>query len=128
MAARLTAWHARRRAVGEVGTSKAGEHPFSSAPHILYFTTEQCSTCRLLQEPALAQLDAPVRTVDAIAEGELARRFAIYTVPSTVVIGTDGTAANVKLRLCRDGKAPPAARSGGGSQLADTAGYAQLEC
>ena len=95
MAARLTAWHARRRAVGEVGTSKAGELPLSSAPHILYFTTEQCSTCRLRQEPALAKLDVPVRRVDAIAERELARRFAIYTVPSTVVIRTDGTAANV---------------------------------
>lgn len=95
MAARLTAWHARRRAVGEVGTSKAGEHPFSPAPHILYFTTDQCSTCRLRQEPALAHLDAPIRKVDAIAERDLARRFAIYTVPSTVVIGADGTAANV---------------------------------
>lgn len=95
MAARLTAWHARRRAVGEVGTSKAGEHLFSTSPHILYFTTDNCSTCRLRQEPALAQLDAPIRKVDAIAERELARRFAIYTVPSTVVIGADGLPANV---------------------------------
>ena len=95
MAARLTAWHARRQAVGEVGTSMAGEQPFSSKPHILYFTTEQCSTCRLMQEPALEKVDAPVRRVDAIAERELAERFAIFTVPSTVVIGADGTAANV---------------------------------
>jgi thiol-disulfide isomerase/thioredoxin len=95
MAARLTAWHARRRAVGEVGTSKAGEHSSSSAPYILYFTTEQCSTCRLMQEPALAQVEAVVRKVDAIAERELADRYAIFTVPSTVVIGPDGAAAHV---------------------------------
>jgi thioredoxin-like negative regulator of GroEL len=95
VAARLTAWHARRRAVGEVGTSKAGEHPSTSAPYILYFTTEQCSTCRLLQEPALEKIAARVQKVDAIAERELAERFAIFTVPSTVVIGANGTAANV---------------------------------
>ena len=95
LAARLTAWHARRQAVGEVGTSMAGEQPFSALPHILYFTTEQCSTCRLMQEPALDKVDAPIRRVDAIAERELAERFAIFTVPSTVVIGTDGVAANV---------------------------------
>jgi hypothetical protein len=95
VAARLTAWHARRQAVGEVGTSMAGEQPFSLQPHILYFTTEQCSTCRLLQEPALDKVDAPIRRIDAIAERELAERFAIFTVPSTVVIGADGVAANV---------------------------------
>jgi hypothetical protein len=95
VAARLTAWHARRRAVGEVGTSMAGEQPFSSLPHILYFTTEQCSTCRLRQEPALEKVDAPIRRIDAIAERELADRFAIFTVPSTVVVGANGVAANV---------------------------------
>ena len=95
VAARVTAWHARRRAVGEVGTSMAGEQPFSSLPHILYFTTEQCSTCRLRQEPALEKVDAPIRRIDAIAERELADRFAIFTVPSTVVVGANGVAANV---------------------------------
>ena len=95
VAARLTAWHARRRAVGEVGTSMAGEQPFSSLPHILYFITEQCSTCRLRQEPALEKVDAPIRRIDAIAERELADRFAIFTVPSTVVVGANGVAASV---------------------------------
>lgn len=94
MAARLTAWHARRRAVGDVGTP-AGEPLASSGPHILYFTTEQCSVCRLRQEPALARLEAPVRKIDAIAEKSLARRFAIYTVPSTVVLGADGQVSTV---------------------------------
>ena len=95
MAARVTAWRARRHAVGDVGTPIAGGHLSTSKPYVLYFTTEQCSTCRLLQEPALAKLTAAVRRVDAIAERDLAERFAIFTVPSTVVIGTDGSAANV---------------------------------
>lgn len=88
VAARFTAWHARRRAEKIVGTSAGG-------PHILYFTTEQCSTCRLLQEPALREIDAPVRRVDALAEPELARRYSILTVPSTVVIAPDGRTVKV---------------------------------
>ena len=48
-----------------------------------------------MQEPALEKITARVQKVDAIAERELAERFAIFTVPSTVVIGADGTAANV---------------------------------
>ena len=89
VAARLTSWQARRRAVGEVGTP-AGE------PYILYFTTEQCSTCKTHQEPALRKLsDVVVKRVDAIAEADLARRYSVITVPSTVVIRADGTAADV---------------------------------
>jgi thioredoxin-like negative regulator of GroEL len=88
MAARLTTWQARRRAVEEVGTS-AGE------PYILYFTTAACSICRTHQEPALRKLAATVKKVDAIAEAELARRYSIYTVPSTVVVRRDGTTADV---------------------------------
>lgn len=88
MAARFTAWHARRRAEKIVGTSAGG-------PHILYFTTEQCSTCRLLQEPALREIEVPVRRVDAIAEPELVRRYSIMTVPSTVVIASDGRTIKV---------------------------------
>ncbi len=88
VAARMTAWHARRSAVKYVGTS-TGE------PHIIYFTTEACSTCKLLQEPALLEVAAKVLRVDAIAETELARRYSIFTVPSTVVIGADGSVRSV---------------------------------
>ena len=88
VAARLTSWQARRRAVEEVGTS-AGE------PYILYFTTDQCSICKTHQEPALRKLSAPVKRVDAIAEADLARRYSILTVPSTVVVRRDGSTAHV---------------------------------
>ena len=88
VAARLTSWQARRRAVEHVGSS-AGE------PYILYFTTRACSICRTHQEPALRQVQASVKRIDAIAERDLARSYSIYTVPSTVVIRSDGTAADV---------------------------------
>ncbi|HVD00286.1 MAG TPA: thioredoxin family protein [Candidatus Dormibacteraeota bacterium] len=88
VAARVTSWQARRRAVEEVGTS-AGE------PYILYFTTRECSICKTHQEPALRKLEATVRRIDAIAEADLARRYSIYTVPTTVVVRGDGTTSEV---------------------------------
>jgi thioredoxin-like negative regulator of GroEL len=65
-------------------------------PYIIYFTGENCSICRTHQEPALAKL-AGVRIdkVDAIAERELADRFHVYTLPTTVVMSPEGRSLNV---------------------------------
>ena len=89
-AARLTAWQARRRAVGEVGTP-------ASEPYILYFTTPTCGVCKASQEPALRQLGGEVRVekIDAIERPDLAGRFRVYTVPTTVVLAADGSVRNV---------------------------------
>ena len=80
---------ARRRAIG-VTAEPAAE------PYILYFTGEGCTVCRTHQEPALAKL-GPIRIdkVDAIAERELADRFHVYTLPTTVVMSRDGSALHV---------------------------------
>ncbi len=68
----------------------------AAEPYILYFTGESCTVCRTHQEPALAKL-ATVRVdkVDAIAERELADRFHVYTLPTTVVMAADGRALNI---------------------------------
>lgn len=65
-------------------------------PYILYFTGENCTVCRTHQEPALAKL-GPVRVekVDAVAERELADRFQVYTLPTTVVMTAEGRALHV---------------------------------
>ncbi len=65
-------------------------------PYILYFTGDSCSVCRTHQEPALAKL-AGVRIdkVDAIADRELADRFHVYTLPTTVVMSAEGRSLNV---------------------------------
>jgi thioredoxin-like negative regulator of GroEL len=65
-------------------------------PYIIYFTGENCSVCRTHQEPALAKL-AGVRIdkVDAIAERELADRFHVYTLPTTVVMSPEGRSLHV---------------------------------
>ncbi len=91
-AAGLEVWrsrHARARSLG------AGAAP-AVDPYILYFTGENCSVCRTHQEPALAKL-AGVRIdkVDAIAERELADRFHVYTLPTTVVMSAEGRSLNV---------------------------------
>lgn len=60
-------------------------------PHVLYFTTPTCAVCRTHQEPALRRLEGiEVRKVDAIENPELAKRYHVYTVPTTVVLGSDG--------------------------------------
>ena len=80
---------ARRRAVGLVASP-------ASDPYILYFTGENCSVCRTHQEPALARLDGVrIDKVDAVADRTLADRFHVYTLPTTVVMASDGRAVHV---------------------------------
>jgi thioredoxin-like negative regulator of GroEL len=94
-AAGLELWrsrHARARALGLTAASV----PTDIEPYILYFTGENCSVCRTHQEPALSKL-AGVRIdkVDAIAERELADRFHVYTLPTTVVMSGEGRSLHV---------------------------------
>lgn len=80
---------ARRRAAGATSAP-------ASEPYILYFTGESCTVCRTHQEPALAKLAAVrVDKVDALAERELADRFHVYTLPTTVVMSADGRPMHV---------------------------------
>ncbi|HEX9100065.1 MAG TPA: thioredoxin family protein [Candidatus Dormibacteraeota bacterium] len=80
---------ARRRAVGATSAPAAD-------PYILYFTGDNCTVCRTHQEPALAKLGTVrVDKVDAIVERELADRFQVYTLPTTVVMSADGRALHV---------------------------------
>ena len=83
---------ASARALGLCATSTAGD----AKPYILYFTGESCSVCRTHQEPALAKLSGVrIDRVDAIAERELADRFHVYTLPTTVVMSGEGKSLHV---------------------------------
>jgi len=83
------AWRARRLSAG-VGSQPAAE------PYILYFTGESCTVCKTHQEPALARLDGVrVDRVDAVHQRELADRFHVYTLPTTVVVSADGRPMHV---------------------------------
>ena len=84
--------YARARALGlPVAATSA-----STEPYILYFTGENCTVCRTHQEPALAKL-AGVRIdkIDAIADRQLADRFHVYTLPTTVVMSGEGRSLHV---------------------------------
>ena len=85
-----------RRARGRTLGVTAAPAPAAIDPYIIYFTGENCSVCRTHQEPALAKL-AGVRIdrVDAIAERELADRFHVYTLPTTVVMSAEGRSLHV---------------------------------
>lgn len=88
----LELWRSRRARARALGVPAAP----SVEPYIIYFTGENCSVCRTHQEPALSKL-AGVRIdkIDAIAERELADRFQVYTLPTTVVMSAQGRSLHV---------------------------------
>ena len=91
-AACLEVFRARRARARTVGATAEA----ASEPYVLYFTGEGCTVCRTHQEPALAKLGSVrVDKVDAIAERELADRFHVYTLPTTVVMSPEGRALHV---------------------------------
>jgi thiol-disulfide isomerase/thioredoxin len=65
-------------------------------PVVLAFTTPECVPCRTMQRPAIEELQRrypgrfEVREVDATVTPELAERFGLMTVPSTVLIDGRG--------------------------------------
>jgi len=65
-------------------------------PYILYFTGDGCTVCKTHQEPALARLEGVrIDKVDAVTERELAERFQVYTLPTTIVMASDGKPVHV---------------------------------
>ena len=81
-------WRFRRRTAADLLVN--------SHPLVLAFSTPDCVPCKTIQKPALEELQrryqdrVNIREVDALAQPELAGRFGILTVPSTVVVGATG--------------------------------------
>ncbi len=73
-----------------------------AGPTVLYFYTDSCAPCRDLQEPALRRLKASVDPslrvvkIDALAMPEVADRYKVMTVPTTIILDAEGkvTTAN----------------------------------
>ncbi len=91
----------QRAALAAPALSRAEGSASTAAVRILAFSTEECTQCHTLQAPALERVRAArpglVETVevDAIASPELASRYRIMTVPSTVVLDAAGRAVAV---------------------------------
>jgi thioredoxin 1 len=92
------AWQRRLLGTSLVGrTTEAGP----AVPDILYFTGKSCTICHVAQRPALTRLrelidDVAVRELDVAEEREAARRYRVMTLPTTVVLDSQGrmTAVN----------------------------------
>lgn len=93
----------RRPDAGDVLAQLAVRHP----PLVLAFTTPECVPCRTMQRPALEELQRrypgrfELREVDATVAPELAERFGLMTVPSTVVIDARGRVRAINHGLAR---------------------------
>ena len=95
---------------------------FGAAPAealVLAFTTPECMPCKTVQRPAIEALERrhPGRIVsgevNAIEAPDLARRFGILTVPSTVIIGRDGRVRAINHGMATTEQLVTQARLGG---------------
>lgn len=64
-------------------------------PAVVYFWTETCGQCKMMQAPALDRLaairsDVRIVSVNAIERHKLAEQFSVLTVPTTAVIDGAG--------------------------------------
>jgi thioredoxin-like negative regulator of GroEL len=88
----LAAGYRRRKRVNRVHDPSLS----GGKPTVLFFTADYCTVCHYRQRPALEDLrsrvdgDLRVVEVDAAADGTLAKRFGVLTLPSTVVLAADG--------------------------------------
>lgn len=77
---------------------------------ILAFSSEDCSPCHTLQRPALNRLvgerpgQIEVVEIDAPTSPELTKRYAVLTVPTTVVLDATGRAHAVNYGFAPFGK------------------------
>ena len=72
-------------------------------PSILYFTGETCTICHTAQKPALRSLasgidgNLEIREVDIAVEPELARRYRVMSLPTTIVLDADGQVTEINV-------------------------------
>ena len=82
----------------------------SDRPTLLYFYTDDCAPCRLQQMPILASLQEMMgdgvrfQEYDALANPDVAGRYRVLTVPTTVVLAPDGAVVAVNYGVTQSGK------------------------
>jgi thioredoxin 1 len=79
-------------------------------PTLLYFSSPDCAPCHLQQSPILASLQETLgdcvsfQEYDAVAHPDLARRYRVLTVPTTVVIAPNGEVVAVNYGVTQANK------------------------
>ena len=87
---------ALRRSIRVEGVAGEGMQP-----SLLYFSSETCAPCRYQQAPAVDALRdtlgdrANFQEYDAVEHHELASKYRVLTVPTTVVIAPGGDVAAI---------------------------------
>jgi thioredoxin-like negative regulator of GroEL len=90
----------QRELVGSVVETVGGRAPL---PSILYFTGEACTICHTAQKPALRTLAAgiepgiDIREIDIAVEPELARRYRVMSLPTTIVLDAAGQVTDINV-------------------------------
>ena len=90
----------QRELVGSVVETVGGRAPL---PSILYFTGEACTICHTAQKPALRTLAAgidpgiEIREIDIAVEPELARRYRVMSLPTTIVLDAAGQVTDINV-------------------------------
>jgi thioredoxin-like negative regulator of GroEL len=90
----------QRELVGSVVETSTG---LGRLPSILYFTGETCTICHTAQKPALRALatgidpDVEIREIDIAVEPELARRYRVMSLPTTIVLDAAGQVTDINV-------------------------------
>ncbi|MFZ0129646.1 MAG: thioredoxin family protein [Candidatus Dormiibacterota bacterium] len=90
----------QRELVGSVVDTTGAPGPL---PSILYFTGEACTICHTAQRPALRTLAAgidpgiDIREIDIAVEPELARRYRVMSLPTTIVLDASGQVIDINV-------------------------------
>ena len=96
--------HLRRASRLTAATATVAEASVDRRPTILYFRSDNCAPC-LAQSHHLRQLERDmgdrlaVREIDAERESDLAARYGIFTLPTTLVTDGGGQVKHVNYGL-----------------------------
>ena len=70
-------------------------------PNLLYFTGEYCAACKFQQTPIIEAISAKfgeavvVKTVDVSAQPQLASRYQVLTLPTTIIVNEAGQIVHI---------------------------------
>ncbi|GAB4442561.1 MAG: hypothetical protein Kow0031_24680 [Anaerolineae bacterium] len=93
-------WLKSRLAQSIDAGSEAGEKPT-----LLYFTGEYCAVCKFQQAPIVDALAAKfrdaiaIKQVDVSLEPDLASKYKVLTLPTTVLVNREGQVAHINYGL-----------------------------
>jgi thiol-disulfide isomerase/thioredoxin len=98
----VTRLQGRARAAGVL----AGLRP--NVPGVVYFWSDSCAPCKLVQKPALEQLQADlgpdgvqVIAINALEQSDLADEWGVLGLPTTFIVDRDGQPRRVNHGVMR---------------------------